>query len=67
MAIRKVECFIINKVCLKELLTDDGKDKARVLREVLRKQGQYFSKKAFFFFFFSTSGSLRDKNDFWLE
>lgn len=65
MAIGRVKCFIINKVCLKELLTDDGKDKAQVLRKVLRKQGQCFSKKAFFKK--NTSRSLRDKNDFWLE
>lgn len=55
-----VECFIISKVCLKKLLTDDGREKALALQEVFRKQGQYFSNKSLFFFL-SLSGSLRDK------
>lgn len=57
VANRIFECLIINKVCLKKLLTDDGREKAWALQQVLRKQGQYFSKKAFF----NLSGTLRDK------
>lgn len=37
---------------MSQLLTDDEKDKAWVVREVLGKQGQCFSKKACTFFFF---------------
>lgn len=29
---RTVECFIINKVCLKKLLRDGGREKAQVLK-----------------------------------